>query len=131
MHPGRVQPRWVSSRERLRPFAAAGAGAGPRDDHCQRGAGAEPELVVDAGKVALDRLLAEEERGGYLAVGLAGGDLLGHFSLAGAQCSPGLAGRDARRRSDPAPEAAQLAGGGRHEPYRMSGETRAAVDRAL
>jgi hypothetical protein len=45
------------------------------------------ELGVDAGEVALDRLLAQEQCRGDVAVGLAGRDLTGDLPLAGAEPS--------------------------------------------
>src|SRR4051794_4105758 len=69
------------------------------------------ELLEDPRQVALDRLLAEEQRGGDGAVGLAGRDVLGDLPLARAEAAEARS-RDAHWAGDAAAEAAQLSGSG-------------------
>src|SRR5690348_10442057 len=51
-------------------------------DGGELGPGPQPQLAEDPRQVALDRLLAEEQRRGDVAICLPGGDLLGHLALA-------------------------------------------------
>ena len=103
-------------RRRLRLLVAQIAG----HDRRERRPRADAELVVDPREVALDGLLAEEQRRGHVAVSLTRRHQRRHLPLACAQCASwsvgGVGSRTGRNATDaprpPAAQAAKLLGGG-------------------
>src|SRR5215207_1221885 len=94
------------ARVRIRSGAVA---LGPLDGVRELHPGRQPELVEDVAQVRLDGLGAEEEVGGDLRVGAAGGDQPGHLRLAlGERAEQDTAGPAAGPVRDPDAEPAQL-----------------------
>ena len=86
--------RWRAVLGLGRARAAQGRGGRLGRQHArQLAAAADPELAVDRAEVVLDRLRAEEQRGGDLAVGAALGDLERDLELLGGQLVGGDGGR--------------------------------------
>src|SRR5215213_5824714 len=86
-------------------------GSRPPDDLGDLGAGRHAELGEDAGEVALDGLLGEEQLATDLAVRAALGDELGDLALAAGERVEALAAAAALARAHALAEAAQLVGG--------------------
>src|SRR5450631_259718 len=101
--------RIAACRHRPRSLVLGSLGGDDRGQSCAR---ADTKLVVDAGEVALDGLLAQEQRRGDISVSLAGGDEIRDLPLTRAECvrSRG-AGNATEAPRWPAAETAQLSGG--------------------